>query len=258
MTSNAPLAYYATAAGQALLARQARWLVVAAVLTALAGVTDLDRQFAGIFFDATTRSFPLMNDWWLKDVLHDAARTASAMGALTVLAATCLAWSARRPTSLRTRRRELAFMSGALFAAAALVGTLKHFSMHACPWDVADFGGSAAYLPLLGHDAHAVAVQGCLPAAHPLTGYAWLCVGFVLYPASAARARAAWLAAATLGTLFGFVQIMRGAHFLSHVLWSAWTVWAVDLALLATCSALRSRAATRLPAQLVAGTRTTR
>jgi membrane-associated PAP2 superfamily phosphatase len=31
------------------------------------------------------------------------------------------------------------------------------------------------------------------------------------------------------------VQILRGAHFLSHVLWSAWLVWAINVALAAAC-----------------------
>jgi membrane-associated PAP2 superfamily phosphatase len=118
--------------------------------------------------------------------------------------------------------------------AAVLVGTFKHFSSHACPWDLAIFGGSAAYHALFGMDAAVPNVDGCFPAAHPLAGYAWLAVGFALYPLSRRRAWQAWLAAFALGTLFGVVQIARGAHFLSHVLWSAWVVWAVNVALLAS------------------------
>jgi membrane-associated PAP2 superfamily phosphatase len=34
-----------------------------------------------------------------------------------------------------------------------------------------------------------------------------------------------------MGVLMGMVQVMRGAHFLSHVLWSGWLVWAVLLML---------------------------
>jgi membrane-associated PAP2 superfamily phosphatase len=35
----------------------------------------------------------------------------------------------------------------------------------------------------------------------------------------------------------------RGAHFLSHVLWSAWIVWAVNVALLGFACVLRERQA---------------
>jgi membrane-associated PAP2 superfamily phosphatase len=81
------------------------------------------------------------------------------------------------------------------------------------------------------------AVRGCLPAAHPLTGYGWLGVGFVLYPTARNRARQAWCLAFAAGTACGFVQVARGAHFLSHVLWSAWLVSAVNVAILAACAA---------------------
>jgi membrane-associated PAP2 superfamily phosphatase len=39
------------------------------------------------------------------------------------------------------------------------------------------------------------------------------------------------------------VQIARGAHFVSHVLWSAWIVWGVNVALLGFACAVRERQA---------------
>ena len=121
----------------------------------------------------------------------------------------------------------------ATLGAAAIVGALKHFSSHACPWDLAIFGGSAVYHPLLGAPVDTPpGVNGCFPAAHPLSGYAWLAVGFALYSSARRRSWQLWALAFGLGTLFGVVQIARGAHFLSHVLWSAWIVWGVNVALL--------------------------
>ena len=40
-------------------------------------------------------------------------------------------------------------------------------------------------------------------------------------------AQAALAAVWLLGGLFGWAQMARGAHFLSHTLWSAWACWAV-------------------------------
>ena len=135
----------------------------------------------------------------------------------------------------------LSFTAIAMLAAAAIVGALKHFSSHACPWDLAVFGGSAVYQPLLGAPVAAPGVDGCFPAAHPLAGYAWLAVGFALYSSARRRSWQSWALAFGLGTLFGVVQIARGAHFLSHVLWSAWVVWGVNVALLAACRYLPAR-----------------
>jgi membrane-associated PAP2 superfamily phosphatase len=59
---------------------------------------------------------------------------------------------------------------------------------------------------------------------------------FGLYLALASNRRtargvlsAAWL----IGLAAGAVQVARGAHFASHVLWAAWVAWAVTLALAA-------------------------
>lgn len=227
------LQYYGSGEGRRFLRLQAWWLAAAALaLLGIFTLSDLDREIARWFFDAARREFPLANDWWLKTVLHDAARTASALGAVTVLAVAAAAWLAPRIERTHSLRYELAFIAAAALLSAAVVGTLKHFSAHACPWDLADFGGTAPYHRLLSGPAALPSIEGCFPAAHPLVGYAWLCVGFALYPGAPRVALISMSAALLAGTAAGAVQVIRGAHFLSHVLWTAWTVWAFDVALL--------------------------
>jgi membrane-associated PAP2 superfamily phosphatase len=227
------LDYYRSADGRRFLLWQTLWLLIAALaLGAVFGNGSIDLATSRWFFDGATRSFPLTNHALLKGVLHDGARTASALTALVLAALTATGWATPLAGRLHAYRRELLFAVGAAVAAAAAVAALKHFSGHACPWDLAAFGGTAPYHPLL-HPGAAPAVRGCFPAAHPLVGYAWLAAGFPLYAFARRRARQWWCAAAVLGTSFGAVQVARGAHFVSHVLWSAWAVWAVSLALLA-------------------------
>ena len=227
--------YYRSADGRAFLRRQTLLLLAAALaLWVVLGDGRLDFAVARRLFDDASQSFPLANHWLLKGVLHDAVRTATVGAALVLAALTATSWAVPRAGRLHPHRRELLFVMAGALVAAAVVGALKHFSVHACPWDLESFGGAAAYHPLLQRGAVS-AVHGCFPAAHPLVGYAWLAAGFSLYPLARRLAYRAWIAAGTLGTLFGAVQIVRGAHFLSHVLWSAWVVWAVNVALLAIC-----------------------
>jgi membrane-associated PAP2 superfamily phosphatase len=233
VTALAFLGFYRSRDGRRVLLYQTVALAgSAAALSVGLGDGRLDLAIAQWFFDDARRIFPLANDWLLKTVLHDAARTASAAAALALLGITVASWATSQPRAARAHREALLFTSIATLVAAATVGVLKHFSSHGCPWDLAIFGGYAAYHPLLGAHAAAPKVDGCLPAAHPLAGYAWLAVGFALYPVARRRAWQAWSVALALGTLFGSVQIVRGAHFLSHVLWSAWIVWSVNVALL--------------------------
>jgi membrane-associated PAP2 superfamily phosphatase len=228
------LDFYRSGDGRRLLLNQGVALAVIAIALSL-GLGDgrVDLTIARWFFDDARQVVPLTEQWLLKTLLHDAARTASAVAALTLLGLTVASWATRQPRAVGAHRDALLFTSIATLVAAAIVGALKHFSSHACPWDLEVFGGSAAYHPLLGVHARTPDVAGCFPAAHPLSGYAWLAVGFALYPTARRRAWQSWALALFFGTLFGAVQIARGAHFLSHVLWSAWIVWGVNLALLA-------------------------
>jgi membrane-associated PAP2 superfamily phosphatase len=103
---------------------------------------------------------------------------------------------------------------------ALVVSLAKHYSPVSCPWDLPEYGGSK---PGTGR---------CLPAAHPITGFALF--GLYLAVASDRRKALPVLAAAwAIGVAAGAIQVARGAHFPSHVLWTAWVAWAVTLALAA-------------------------
>jgi membrane-associated PAP2 superfamily phosphatase len=235
------LDYYRTDAGQRFLLRQATGLTLGALaLLAVFGDGRLDLAVERSVFDAARHTFPLADQWLLKAVLHDDTRAISAAGALALLGVALASWVTPLPSVLRTFRRELSFAAATVLVSAAAVTVLKHFSAHACPWSLAVFGGTAPYHALLDlSKAPGGVVSGCTPAAHPLTGYAWLGVGLTLYPSRTAVRWWQWTF--VLGSLFGLVQVLRGAHFVSHVLWSAWVVWAVDIALLGAWVSVSTR-----------------
>ena len=116
-----------------------------------------------------------------------------------------------------------AWRRGAAYMAliALVVSLAKHYSPYSCPWDLPEFGGSA---PQTGR---------CLPAAHPVSGFALFGLYESLRGKHPRSARAALAAAWIVGLAAGVVQVARGAHFPSHVLWTAWVAWAVTLALAA-------------------------
>lgn len=233
------LDYYRSRDGRAFLLQQTLILLGgAAVLSAIFGDGRLDLAIARWFYDDALGAFPLSNHWLLKGVLHDAARTVSATAALALLALTAGTWAIPFARRLQPYRHELLFASATSLAAAAIVGALKHFSDHACPWDLTEFGGTATYRPLFSASAAVPTIHGCFPAAHPLSGYAWLAAGLSLYPLAPRLARRWWSVALALGTVFGAVQVVRGAHFPSHVLWSAWAAWAVAIAALTACASI--------------------
>lgn len=104
----------------------------------------------------------------------------------------------------------------------SLVGTLKSFSSLHCPWDVARYGGYAPFVRLLDHMPSMVKAGGCFPAGHATVGL-WLAAICVFWlPSKPKTALIVFLSGLSVGFTLGWVQQMRGAHFLFHTLWSVW------------------------------------
>jgi membrane-associated PAP2 superfamily phosphatase len=67
----------------------------------------------------------------------------------------------------------------------------------------------------------------CFPAGHASAGFAFF-GGYFAFRDDAPGIARLWLGAALLaGLLLGIAQQMRGAHFMSHTLWSGWICWSV-------------------------------
>lgn len=176
-------------------------LAAAAMLILAASI--FDRALLAPFYDPALRGFPLRDAWLLAVPGHTGLKWA-----MVGFWAACLAAGG-------------AWRRGALYMAviALVVSVLKQYSPYSCPWDLPEYGGLA---PQAGR---------CLPAAHPLAGFSLFGLALALR-GERPRAAIGVLAAAWLvGLAAGAVQVARGAHFASHVLWTAWLAWAVTLAL---------------------------
>jgi membrane-associated PAP2 superfamily phosphatase len=115
----------------------------------------------------------------------------------------------------------------AVLACLLLVPALKQFSSTSCPWDLREFGGSAVYLTHWHWGARDGGPGRCFPSGHAVAAFAFLPIYFALRRGHAGWARV-WLAAICLfGALFGLAQLARGAHYVSHTLWSALLCWMI-------------------------------
>ncbi|MDB5829967.1 MAG: phosphoesterase, partial [Variovorax sp.] len=124
-------------------------------------------------------------------------------------------------------------------AAVLAVTLIKSHSRTSCPWDLQIFGGMAQYV---SHWAIGVEDGGpgkCFPAGHASAAFAWCGGYFVLRRAAPAVARRWLVVVLVLGSVFGVVQQMRGAHYTSHTLWTAWICWTVAFAIDALVHAAR-------------------
>ncbi|HET7775833.1 MAG TPA: phosphatase PAP2 family protein [Azospira sp.] len=215
-----------------------RWLLsqtvllaaVAALLLLVFENSRLDLDLSGRLYDPALGDFPLHHYWLFEQVLHRGMKYASYVLVGIGMVPCWLGW-----------KGELAWLPrrNALLAALGMVlipiGTslLKSATNRHCPWDVIEFGGFAPYLGLLVPGPEGIKAGACFPAGHAAAGFLWLVWAVALRPAGRGWARAALALGLLLGSGLGFVRILQGAHFLSHVFWSAWFAWAFSLALAA-------------------------
>lgn len=176
-----------------------------------------------------TQAFPWREHWLLAAVLHDGARLlAFAVASWLMLGI----WWPTGPLRDVPRSARVQWFASLLIAV-LLVNALKHASRTSCPWDLADFGGTAAYV---SHWTWAAGDGGpghCFPAGHASAGFGFIGGFFALRDHSPGAARLClWLSLAA-GLLLGGAQQLRGAHFLSHTLWTGWLSWASAAALAA-------------------------
>ncbi len=186
----------------------------------------LDGRLAGAFFDRSRGEFPLRHNWWLAVPGHTGLKYAMVLAWLAVVAAALAPLERLRPWRREARQAALGM---ALAAVAVLL--LRNASAHSCPWDLAAYGGTAEHFGLFAPLPERPGPGRCLPAAHASSGFALFGLYFAL---RRFRERAAWIAfgaAWLIGLAAGAVQVARGAHFASHVLWTAWLAYAVNFAL---------------------------
>lgn len=205
-----------------------RALIATAVGFVLLVLWDLlgqDLAMAHWFGDA--RGFAWRDHWFVSGMLHQGARRVAWTLQLVLL---LMVWW---PVGVlrRLTRRERLHMFIAAMVTVALVSLLKDASTTSCPWDLAQFGGpeQARYLSHWRWGSDDGGRGNCFPAGHVTSAFCFFSGWFALR-AKAPRAAAIWLAVTLLaGLVIGVAQQMRGAHYTSHTLWTAWFCWAIVL-----------------------------
>jgi len=177
--------------------------------------------------------FLLRNHWLYSGLLHEGIRQ------LAWLVLILLIVSIPAATRLGLdRARQWRWLLAAVLIS-ILVPGIKQISSTSCPWSLAEFGGTASYVP---HWLAGVTDGGpgkCFPSGHVVNAFAFL-PGWALYREDRKRlAAGVLLGVMAVGLLAGLTQIVRGAHYPSHIMWSAW------LCALLSAIAARSPKATR-------------
>lgn len=186
----------------------------------------VDEWVARLFYDPVHGLFPLKHDFWTEQVLHDGAR--QLMMALGLVAVAL--WAASfRYARLMPWRRDLSYGLLVVLLSVVFANLGKEATNIDCPWDLAEFGGARLHFGLFADKPDDLARGRCFPAGHSSAGFALFALFFV---ARRRGYRPAWpslLPALLIGGLFAFDQWVRGAHFPSHDLTTAYLCWMTAL-----------------------------
>ena len=201
--------------------RDAATTAIALALLLAWDASGLDLVAARLFADA--KGFALREAWWASRLLHDGGRVAS------WLLLAVFAWGGlRTPGPSDPPRRWRWTWVAVILLCALAVPALKRVSATSCPWDLAEFGGVAQYV---SHWRFGLADGGggrCFPSGHAVAAFAFFGLHFFWRDFNPRKAQF-WLAAVVLlGAVYGTAQLVRGAHYPSHTLWSAWLCWAAS------------------------------
>jgi membrane-associated PAP2 superfamily phosphatase len=184
--------------------------------------SGLDLQLGDAMFDPVSRSFPWRENWFAAVFMHVWMKYLfTCMGGAVLIA---LSANVLFPSSYLSRpmRGKLLVVLAAFITVPLAVGIIKSQSIHHCPWDLLRYGGAAPYLRLFDDLPVNVQPGHCFPAGHASSAL-WLPAISVFCLPDRPRAALLVFAVALLpGLAMGWVQQMRGAHFLSHTLWSTW------------------------------------
>jgi membrane-associated PAP2 superfamily phosphatase len=148
---------------------------------------------------------------------------------LVAVAALCLWGIAAFVKRYAGLRRPASYVAIAIILSTGLVGLLKSRTNVDCPSDLAGFGGTRPLVGLLEDRPDDLPHAACFPAAHSSSGFALVAFFFLWRERNQRLARAGLALGLVTGMVFGIVQQSRGAHFISHDVWSVFLVWTISL-----------------------------
>lgn len=184
--------------------------------------SGLDIRLGQLFYDAQQNLWPYRSSWLTKDVLHDGAHDVIVLIFISMFfffIATLF------NTRLKKYRRISAYILLASLSGFIIVGILKSTTHMYTPWDLQMFGGQYPNIRLFDSVAENLPVGHAFPAGHASGGYALLSFFFAARQHQHRYSLYLLYGAMFIGLLLGIDQQVRGAHLLSHDLFTVAICW---------------------------------
>lgn len=208
--------------------------LTAAMILILGQWTDIDLMIEDYYYDEQLKVFPWLDTWFAKDLMHGYVKNVIIKSGYLIFLTVILDTIFKFRVINSFWRIRLRFVALASVLVPSLIRGIKEFSVLHCPWTVDRYGGTAPFVRLLDHVPEGMQAGQCFPAGHATVGL-WLAALCVFWlPHKPKIAVGVFFAGLSVGIALGWVQQMRGAHFLFHTLWAAWLASLVIMVMLIT------------------------
>lgn len=202
-------------------------LVLAGVCLYALQHSNLDLWVADKWYALEGHRWAWKNSWISYDLIHHYGKQGIISFGLLLL---ILIVSSHFQKGLRLWRIPMSYLFATMVLVPGVIAVLKKLNTANCPWDMSRYGGSEPYLHTLDYQFGLVEAGRCFPSGHASGGFALLAIYFA---GLMFVKRPAWLLLPgfLVGTIFALGQQSRGAHFLSHDIWTLSICWFGSLGL---------------------------
>lgn len=188
-------------------------------------LSPLDSWLIAPFYDTQQLAFPLKNDWFIETVMHLWLKYFVIAISLVFLGLFLLGYVKKNPVWIKQNQRVFIWTFISMIACTTLISILKHMSNHSCPWDLAIYGGIQPHLTLFQSLPIGAKAGHCFPGGHASAGFSIMAIYFGFRDSKPVLAQTALWVGVIAGLVMGWGQMMRGAHFMSHNIWTGLIVW---------------------------------
>ncbi|RYZ81611.1 MAG: phosphatase PAP2 family protein [Moraxellaceae bacterium] len=127
-------------------------------------------------------------------------------------------------------RKPLLYLVVAVAGNSLIINFFKAALAVPCPWEFARYGGNLNYHNVI-EQVFLRNGSGCFPAGQASAGYAWIALYFFGLCYQSSKRWLGLSSAIIAGAVLGGAQQLRGAHFISHDLWTLGLCWFFSLSL---------------------------
>ncbi|RLB80131.1 MAG: PAP2 family protein [Deltaproteobacteria bacterium] len=196
-------------------------------LAILSEYSGLDVLIESYFFDSQTGSWPYKSLFITNEILHTGGSDLIVLLAAFNAIAIIMSFFVK---SIRPYRKHLLFVLIASATGLLIVNILKNTTHIYTPWSLKIFGGDKLYIRVFDTVPFESSVGHAFPGGHSSGGFAVISVYFALFAKNNKYQYYGLVIPLILGICFSITQEIRGAHFLSHDLFSFAICWGSSLA----------------------------